>query len=88
MFGHIGIIALENDRGLIAALFKMTVQTVGRNVQRAVFIPFDIKILGVVADILDLGVGLDPVDALAVFAPEAFRVLDRLLYMASYLPCR
>ncbi len=79
MFGNGRIVAFENDRGLITAFCQMTIKAVGRNVQRTVFIPFDIKVLGVKADILDLGKRLDPVDAFAMFAPEAFGVFDRLL---------
>ena len=79
VFGNRGIVTFKNDRGLIAARRKVAVQAVGRNIQRAVFIPFDIKIMRVIADIFDLGVRLDPVNALAMFAPEAFRVINRLL---------
>ena len=78
VFGNIGIITFKDDGRLITAFFQMTVKTVGRNVQRAVFVPFDVKVFGVIADIFDGGIRLDPVNALAMFAPETFRVLNRL----------
>jgi hypothetical protein len=47
----------------------MPVEAIGRDVQRAVVEPADAD-RGVIVDVLDLGVGLDPVQPLAFLAPE------------------
>src|SRR5262249_45112918 len=57
-------------------LGEMAVDAVGRDVERAVLVPFDRDGVGRVAGVLDPGVGLDPVDALAVLAPELVRIVD------------
>src|SRR5690554_5473685 len=76
--GNRGIIAFENNGGLVCAVFQVTVQAVGRGVQHAVFKPLDGQVVVVVGAVLDLAVGLDPVQALAVLAPEGVRVFYRL----------
>ena len=70
-----GIVAFPDDRRLVAALGEMAVEAVGRDVERAVIVPADADVAGVV-DVLHLAEGLDPVDALADLAPEAFGVGD------------
>ena len=57
----------------------MAVDAVGADVERAVLVPLDGDVVGRVGGVLDLGVGLDPVDALADLAPEPVGVLDRAL---------
>jgi hypothetical protein len=44
-----------------------------------------IETLPVKAGVLDLGIGLEPVDPLAVLAPELLRILDALL--VPFLVC-
>lgn len=41
VFALAGVVAFPDDRGLVAALVQMAVETVGREVQGAIFIPFD-----------------------------------------------
>ncbi|MNP41228.1 hypothetical protein D3C76_1349180 [compost metagenome] len=73
------VIALPDDRDLIAALGQMTVQAVVGNVQGAVGEPFDVDMVIVEGGLLHRGERLDPVEALGLLAPEAVRVDDRLL---------
>jgi hypothetical protein len=72
------IVAFPDDRRLVGALGEMPVDAVGRHVQHAVVIPADMDVAGVV-DVAHrpVAVGLDPVDALAVLAPEFGGILDR-----------
>ena len=74
-----GIIALPDDGCLVPAAFQVPIQTVGRSIERAVLEPADVDVVPGERDILDLGVGLDPVDALAFASPEAFGILDGFL---------
>ncbi|MNC28859.1 hypothetical protein D3C75_770840 [compost metagenome] len=73
------VIALPDDRDLIAALGQMTVEAVVGNVQGAVGEPFDVDMVIVEGGLLHRGERLDPVEALGLLAPEAVRVDDRLL---------
>src|SRR5262249_40832102 len=66
-----------DDRDLVAALGEMPVDAVRRDVEHAVLVPFDRDVVRIVRGVLDLGIRLDPVDALAVLAPERVRVADR-----------
>src|SRR5207342_1320037 len=74
------IVAFPDDGDLIAAFGQMAVDAIGRHVQHAVVIPADVDIAGVV-DVAHRArtVGLDPVYALAVFAPERGGIPDRSL---------
>jgi hypothetical protein len=71
-----GIVALPDDGRLVAALREMAVEAVGAGIERAVLEPADMEVAAVEGDVLDLGVGPDPVDALAVLSPEFLRVGD------------
>ena len=73
----IGIVALPDDRGLVAALVEMAVDAVPGDVQDAVLEPFDRDIAGGEGDVLDLVERLDPADPLALFGPEGIGVGDR-----------
>ena len=73
----LGIIGFPDDRGLVGAVDQVAVDAVGRNVQRAVLEPFDRDIAEFERGILDLGIGLDPVDPLAFDGPEPLGVIDR-----------
>src|SRR5690606_24207306 len=64
------IVAFPDDRYLIAALFEVAVQAVVGDVEGAVGVPLDVDVVVVEGGLLDLGVGLDPVDALALLTPE------------------
>src|SRR6266478_580863 len=75
--GLLGIVALPDDRGLVAALFEMAVDAVPGDVEDAVLEPFDRNIAGRERRVLDLGEGLHPADALGLFGPEAVGVADR-----------
>ena len=71
----IGIVALPDDRRLVAALLQVPVDAIVGNVELPVLEPFDRDLAGE-RGVLDLLVGLEPVDALAVLAPELVRVPD------------
>src|SRR5262245_25807287 len=73
------IVRLPDDGDLFAALLEMPVDAVGRHVKGAVLEPFDRHVWIVERGVLDDGVGLDPVDALALFAPELVGPLDAFL---------
>ncbi len=75
--GILGVVAFPDDRGLVAALREVPVDAIIGEVETAILEPFDRDIVRVVGRVLDLGIGLDPVDALALFAPELIRVGDR-----------
>src|SRR5258707_15328499 len=66
-------VALPQDRGLVGAHRQVAVDAVSAGVERAVLEPADRGVAGE-AGVLDLGVGLDPVQALAVLAPEGVGV--------------
>ena len=55
----------------------MPVEAVGGGVQRAVRVPFDVKVRRVIGYVADLAVGLDPVDPLPVLCPESVRIGNR-----------
>ncbi|CCK16116.1 hypothetical protein BN136_2126 [Cronobacter universalis NCTC 9529] len=74
-----GVVAFPDDGGLIAALVEMPVKTVRREVQRAVFIPFNRDIAGCERGVFHLLVGRYPVKDFALFAPERVRVMHGLL---------
>jgi hypothetical protein len=73
------VVAFPDDRRLVAARRQMPVDTVRGHVKRTVLKPLDVDVVVIVGGVLHLGEGLDPVDALAVLAPEPVRVLDGLL---------
>ncbi len=73
------IIAFPDDGDLIAARFEMAIDAVGGDVEGAVLVPFDRDVVGCKAGILHPRIGLDPVDAAAVLAPESFRIGDTSL---------
>src|SRR4029079_15791757 len=71
------IVAFPENGGLVTAFGQVTVDAVVASVERAVLEPLDRDVVRVVGGVLHLAEGLDPVDALGVFGPEAVRVLDR-----------
>jgi hypothetical protein len=71
----VGIVAFPDDGDLIAALLQMPVDAIVGNVGEPVLEPLD-RDLALERCILHLGVGLEPVDALAVLAPEPVRILN------------
>ena len=73
------IVAFPQDCSLVAALGEVAVETVRRHVELAVVEPADAEVLFVVAGVLHLRVGLDPVEAPADARPERVRVAHRLL---------
>ena len=56
----------------------MAVQTVRRRVQRAIGKPVDMQVAGIIGDIADLAVGLDPVDSLSMRGPERIGIGNRV----------
>ena len=73
----VGVVALPDDRGLVGAGGEVAVDAVGRDVERAVLEPLDRDVVVVEGGVLDPGVGLDPVEPLALLAPEGVRIGDR-----------
>ena len=74
----LGIVAFPDDRDLIGARGQMPVDAVVGDVGDAVLVPLDRDVAGV-ADVLDLGRCLVPVEALGLVLPERARVRDRAL---------
>ena len=56
----------------------MTIDAIVGDVGDAVLKPFDRHVMRVEGDVLDLGIRLEPMDALAVLGPEGVRILDRV----------
>jgi hypothetical protein len=74
-----GIVAFPDDRRLVGALGEMPIDAIVSDVGDAVLEPFDRDVLGVERRVLDLGEGREPVDALTVLGPKAFRIAHRPL---------
>ena len=74
----IGIVAFPDDRRALAMRLQMPVDTVVGDVRQAVLEPLD-RHPSLEGGVLDLGIGLEPVDPPAVLVPEFFRILDALL---------
>ena len=55
----------------------MAVKAVRRRVQRAVGKPVDMQIAGIIGNVADLAVGLDPVDPLSMPGPERVGIGNR-----------
>ncbi len=72
------IIAFPDDGGPLTMSFQVTVDAVVGNIGQAVFKPLDGD-LTLEGGILDLCVGLEPVNALAMLAPELVRVFNAFL---------
>ncbi len=68
-------VAFPDDGGLLGAQRQMTVDAVIRDVQRAVLEPADRNVVRE-AGVFDLRIGLDPRQALALFAPKTIRIAD------------
>ncbi|MNP16274.1 hypothetical protein D3C76_1086630 [compost metagenome] len=73
------VVALPDDRHLVATLGEVTVQAVGGDVEGAVGEPLDVDVVVVEGGLLHLAEWLDPVDALGLLAPEAIGIDDGLL---------
>ena len=78
LLAFLGVVAFPNDRGLVAAGGEVAVETVDRSVEGAIVVPANLDVAGEI-NVLHLGVGLDPIDALALLTPKGFGILDRLL---------
>ena len=73
-----GVVALPQDRGLVAARAQMPVEAVRADVELAVLEPADTQIIRVKARVLDLRVRADPVEPAPDIAPESFRLIARV----------
>jgi hypothetical protein len=72
------VVALPDDGDLVGARLEVAVDAVVGDVRHAVMEPAN-RYVGIgEIDVLDLAVGLEPVDALALLGPEPFRVADGL----------
>jgi hypothetical protein len=73
----IGIITFKDDRGLIGALWQMTVDAIHRYVGCAISKPLDMDIAGGIGRIFDPRIRLDPINPLAMLGPEPLRIFVR-----------
>ena len=71
------VVALPDDRGLVGAVAQMPVDAVHGGVGGSVLEPFDRDIVRLEAGVLHLRIGRDPGQAVALLAPEPFRVVQR-----------
>ena len=71
------VVALPDDRHLVGPRRQVPVDAVIGDVGRAVLKPADRDVAWSEIRVLDPGIGLVPVDPLALLAPEAFGVADR-----------
>ena len=74
-----GLVALEDDRDLVAALAKVAVEAVGGEVERAVGEPFDVEVGLVERPVAGHGRRLDPVEPPRLLEPEGVHVVRRRL---------
>ena len=74
-----GIVRLPDDSDLVPAFLQVTVDAIGADIERAVLEPFNRDVGIGEACILDEAIGLDPIDPLALLAPELVRLIDALL---------
>ena len=74
VLAHLGVVAFPDDGGLVGAVLQVAIDAVGGDVELAVLEPFDRDVVEVERCILDLGIGPDPVQPLAVLAPERIRI--------------
>src|SRR3546814_6866254 len=72
------LVALPDDGGVVLLGRQVAVDAVVAGVGGAVGEPPDVNVVRPEAGILHLGIGLEPVQALAVLAPEPFRIRNRL----------
>ena len=70
------VVALPQDGDLLGAVLQVSVDAVGRHVQRAVLEPFDGDVRVFVGGVLHLREGLLPVHALRLLGPETVGVVD------------
>ncbi|MNE34147.1 hypothetical protein D3C80_1278570 [compost metagenome] len=75
-----GVVALTNDRRLIAPGGQVTVDAVVADIELRTFEPDGLA--GLHVALLDLAPGLDPVQGLGLFGPEGIRVIDGLAVQA------
>ena len=80
------VVALPDDRGLLAAGREMAVDAVGRDVELAVLEPVDRDVGLVEAGVLDPGVGPDPVEPLPSSRQNPSGSAIDAAYFAAYLP--
>src|SRR5260370_24642959 len=73
-----GVVALPQDRRLVGALRQMPVDAVVGSVERAVLVPAD-RHVGVEGGVANLRIRPDPIETLALLAPELVGVGERLL---------
>ncbi|MNS73215.1 hypothetical protein D3C72_1066480 [compost metagenome] len=78
---RIRAVRLEQQGGLVATLFQLTVQAVHAGVELAIFEPLDVEVGQVVADVLDLRRLARPVQPLGGLAPERIRIGHRGLVL-------
>ena len=79
MLGFVGIVTFPDYSSLVGALGKMAVDAIQRDIGLSIFEPVNRDLAGRIGHVLDFGEGLDPVDTLAMLAPEGIGIADRLL---------
>ena len=73
------MVTFPNDRRLMWMFFKMTIKTVGSNIQLTICKPFNFKIISVKIGVFNFGKRFNPVNDFCLLRPKAFRIVDRLL---------
>ncbi len=68
------IIPFPDDRDIILARGQMTIKTISRDVQFAIFEPFDAKIGFIKAGVLHPRKRFNPIDAVCFAAPKCLRI--------------
>ena len=87
VLGPVRIVALPDDRGLMRAIGQMAVDAIVGDVGHAILEPFDRDVVRIERDVLDLGVGLEPMDPFALLAPEPVGVRERVRIHLFVLRC-
>ena len=77
VFGLGRVITLPDDGRLVAALGKVTVNTVVGDIGEAILEPFDRDVVRIIGRVLGLCVRLEPIYPAAVFRPEFFGITNR-----------
>ena len=80
----IGVVAFPDDRDLLAMRLQMPVDAVVGDIGQAVLEPLD-RDLALEGRVLDLGIGLEPVDPLAMLAQNLSGVSTLSSYHFRYL---
>ena len=74
IFGR--VVPFPDDGDLVTSFGEMAIETVGRDVELAIFKPFDGDMARIVGGVLDLAIGFHPVENFSLLSPEGIEILD------------